>query len=128
MKHTFETKGFIWSAVIWCALVLFIQCLPIFAEYLRIQEIEWRYFGFPRTLYSGKLLRYDSLAVVVDVIFTVVFLAATLGVVTARRFKVRLHSCTKCQYDLTANTSGTCPECGTIVTTDPAEPTQPPVE
>ena len=36
--------------------------------------------------------------------------------------------CSNCTYDLTANTTGTCPECGTNITTDSAEPTPHPVK
>jgi hypothetical protein len=131
MKHTFETKGFIWPAVIWCAFALFIQCLPIVSEYNRIQEIDWRYFGFPITLWVQQV-SYDSFAfgyrgpsaIVVDVIFTVVFLAATLGgsLVIARRYKlwnrsrlIKSGRCGNCGYDLTATTSPTCPECGHVI-------------
>ena len=45
-----------------------------------------------------------------------------------KRRKLSPNACHSCGYDLTANTSGTCPECGTIIITDPAEPTPPPVE
>ena len=34
---------------------------------------------------------------------------------TARRRRVRAGRCTRCAYDLTGNTSGVCPECGTPV-------------
>jgi len=31
------------------------------------------------------------------------------------KFEVTNPRCSKCRYDLTANTSGTCPECGTAI-------------
>jgi len=37
------------------------------------------------------------------------------------RQRVRMGLCGKCSYDLTGNTSGRCPECGTAVSS-PAEP------
>ena len=49
---------------------------------------------------------------------------------TASIQRMRLGQCPKCEYDLTANASGTCPECGTLIpsgmrgklTTGPPEP------
>jgi hypothetical protein len=40
---------------------------------------------------------------------------------TQRFRRRRQNHCSACSYDLTGNTSGTCPECGTPVPKEPAE-------
>ena len=35
-----------------------------------------------------------------------------------KRYRLPVHLCRKCEYDLTLNISGTCPECGTLIPSD----------
>ncbi|HXE51970.1 MAG TPA: hypothetical protein VN541_03100 [Tepidisphaeraceae bacterium] len=39
----------------------------------------------------------------------------------AKRYLIARHRCARCGYDLTGNTSGVCPECGTPVPRNPRD-------
>ena len=58
------------------------------------------------------------------------FLAMLLMVlpvlVVRKRLKVRAGHCRNCDYDLTGNQTGQCPECGAKTTPSPANPTKQP--
>jgi hypothetical protein len=46
---------------------------------------------------------------------TVFAVLPLVWLLTRRRRRLSAGSCARCGYDLTANASGTCPECGTVI-------------
>lgn len=61
----------------------------------------------------------DAVLIVGLVIITGIFLwaaFATLFQLPGFRPPIQAHECHKCRYNLTSNTSGICPECGTPIT------------
>jgi hypothetical protein len=54
--------------------------------------------------------------------FSLFLMISALGVIQRRRIcPSEIGVCVRCRYNLTGNTSGICPECGTPVPKEPAE-------
>jgi hypothetical protein len=88
---------------------------------------EWAGYGVScsrdDTLYEGTwyraiFVRASDLALLaVSVLLTIYPAGALIWSVHVRRSRRRAHACLACGYDLTGNTSGICPECGTELAT-----------
>ena len=84
----------------------------------------WRWFGFKRgRMYSGPTKTYSQTLyaaycpsmVVIGCLAAYPTLAFIRGPMRRRNRRRRHGLCLKCGYDLTGNTSGVCPECGTAI-------------
>ena len=80
----------------------------------------WGFRWWRRTIgQAGTRPRATGFAVVMP-LWPITFLSMTLPSIwivqwRKRRRRSRLNLCPQCSYDLTANTSGTCPECGSPI-------------
>lgn len=66
--------------------------------------------------YDGPQLPYTSTSLVLPLWLPAVLLSAAAGLFAYRsRTRLQAGCCRRCSYNLTGNTSGICPECGTPV-------------
>jgi hypothetical protein len=81
-----------------------------FTDYVVLQGI-----GRTRTgpyLFDHALITQVGLHVPLWITVVVALAALCVTVIIQRKFRRRTGCCSHCQYDLTGNVSGTCPECG----------------
>ena len=95
----FATKG---------AIVL--ALLPNGLAYATNESPRYNHLTRPRFICSNTML-----SIIMSFLSTTLFMGPYVFYRTKRRMRIRTGNCPKCNYNLTGNTSGICPECGTPI-------------
>jgi len=101
----------------WSSLVL-LEAIAIGTIVLvRVKRLQIARLLFVAGLSESNALRISRLIPVLAVSLPCLMVYVWFGirVIILRRLRWKLGRCLQCNYDLTANTSGVCPECGTPV-------------